>query len=175
MKKALLTTTLSIISIFAISCTKEADDHAQATDSHDHSDHGHSHGEPDAAHTAKVAGPNGGRIITSVTPHFEFFVTPERQVQIPFLDEANQAIAPAQQEISFIGGDRTAPTLLSFTKQNGVLLSTEKLTDLSTIPAMLQIKTNPTSETHREKFNLNFATCPGCSNAEYACICDHAH
>ena len=46
------------------------------------------HDPSDHKHEAKVAGPNGGRIIATVTPRAEFFVTADRKVQITFLDQA---------------------------------------------------------------------------------------
>jgi hypothetical protein len=46
-----------------------------AEDKHDHGDHdGHDHGK----HAKKIAGPNGGRVLTGVEPHLEFFLTKDR-------------------------------------------------------------------------------------------------
>src|SRR5688500_17671691 len=44
----------------------------------------------------KIAGPNGGRIIAAIEPRAEFFVMPDRKVQITFLDKAGKAIPPAE-------------------------------------------------------------------------------
>jgi hypothetical protein len=41
----------------------------------------------DHDHDKKEAGPNGGRLLTALDPHAEFFVTADRKVQITFLDE----------------------------------------------------------------------------------------
>ena len=90
---------------------------------HDHdgdgvADHGpgahHDHGAD--VHAKKIAGPNGGKIITAVEPHAEFYVTPEHKVRITFLDEQNTAIAVADQTVDVICGDRSNPTILSFAK-----------------------------------------------------------
>ena len=46
----------------------------------------------------KIKSPNGGRIISAVEPHAEFLVTPDKKVEIRFLDAAGKVIAPAAQE-----------------------------------------------------------------------------
>lgn len=128
--------------------------------------HDHDHGK-------KEAGPNGGRVIASVEPHLEFFVTSDRKVQITFLDDDEKAIAPAEQTVTVICGDRSSPTKLSFTKTGNVLLSDNTLPEGNDIPTVVQIKTTPDAKTVLEKFNLNLDQCPTCKFKEYACICEH--
>ena len=43
----------------------------------------------DHKHEKKEAGPNGGKILTAMEPHAEFFVTSDRKVQITFLGQDN--------------------------------------------------------------------------------------
>ena len=57
---------------------------AEKTKDHDH---GHTHAK-------KEAGPNGGRLLTALEPHAEFFVLPDRRVQITFLDAQDKPVAP---------------------------------------------------------------------------------
>ena len=61
-----ITTFLSAVAIAAVSTFS-----AVAEDEHDHE--------------KKIAGPNGGRIITSVEPHVEFLVTKDSKVSSPSL------------------------------------------------------------------------------------------
>ncbi len=130
---------------------------------------GHSHG-------AREAGPNGGRVLTNVHPHAEFFVTPERKVRITFLDDAGKPVPPAGQSVTVTTGERSAPTRLTFTSDAGTsLLSEQTLPAGESWPAVVQIKETPDGKTIVEKFTLNLATCPGCSHPEYACTCDHGH
>jgi hypothetical protein len=139
------------------------DDHSD----HDHDAHeGHDHGE------AK-AGPNGGRVITSVEPHFEFFVTKERFIQITFLDDSGKPISPEKQALSLIGGDRQNPVRLRFEKKRTTLLSNQVIPAGNDLPVILSIKMNAQSKTIREKFNLSLSQCPTCDYKEYACICEH--
>jgi hypothetical protein len=139
----------------------------EAHDGHEHDEHAeHDHHE-------KQAGPNGGRVITSVEPHLEFFVTEERFVQITFLNDANEVVTPEDQSVSLIGGDRQNPIRLRFVKKGQELVSTEPLPEGNNLPIILSIKRDKASKTVREKFNLNLRDCPTCDYKEYACVCDH--
>jgi hypothetical protein len=139
----------------------------EAHDGHEHDEHAeHDHHE-------KQAGPNGGRVITSVEPHLEFFVTEERFVQITFLNDANEVVTPEDQSVSLIGGDRQNPIRLRFVKKGQELVSTEPLPEGNNLPIILSIKRDKASKTVREKFNLNLSDCPTCDYKEYACVCDH--
>jgi hypothetical protein len=126
-----------------------------------------------SAHEHKIAGPNGGRLLTIVEPHAEFFVTPDRKVQITFVDDALQPIAVAAQTVIVTAGDRTAPTTLNFVREGNVLVSDRELPPGNNFPAIVQLKTSPEAKTTVARFNVNFSTCPGCNYTEYACICDH--
>ncbi len=130
--------------------------------------HGHDHAK-------KEAGPNGGKILTAIEPHAEFFVTSDRKVQITFLDDDGQAIAPAGQVVTVTAGERSAPKKLAFAQSGNVLVSDQPLPEGMAFPAVVQIKVTPEAKTVVEKFTLNMAKCPECKLAEYACTCSHSH
>lgn len=121
----------------------------------------------------KVKAPNGGRILGMVEPHAEFLVTPEKKVEIRFLDAAGKVIAPEGQTVTVTMGDRAAPTKLAFTKDGDKLVSDKMIPEGKDLPVVVQIKHSPDAKADTAKFNLNLAKCPTCSNAEYACSCDH--
>jgi hypothetical protein len=129
-------------------------------------DHGHEHEK-------KLAGPNKGRVLQSVEPHAEFWVREDRKVQITFLDKDLKAIPAAAQEVTVTTGERSAPTKLTFKKEGDVLVSDAAIPEGNGFPTVVQIKVTPDAKVVTEKFNLNLAKCPECSNAEYACVCDH--
>ena len=131
---------------------------ALAADEHDH---------------AKEGGPNGGKILTSIEPHAEFFVTADRKVQITFLGGDGKAIPPAEQTVTVTAGDRIAPAKLTFAKSGNVLLSDKTLPEGNGFPTVVQIKVTPGAKAVVEKFNLNLSKCPTCKFAEYACTCGH--
>jgi hypothetical protein len=126
-------------------------------------------------HEKKEAGPNGGKILTSVEPRAEFFVTSDRKVQITFLGKDGKAIAPDAQTVTVTAGERSAPTKLTFVKSGNVLVSKQALPEGDGFPTVVQIKVTPDAKTVVEKFNLSLANCPGCLLAEYACVCSHSH
>jgi hypothetical protein len=136
-----------------------------STQAADKENHEHHHGIK--------AGPTGGRLITEVEPHLEFFVNKENKVEIRFISDDMKVLAPADQVISIVMGDRSSPTKLSFSKDGNKLVSDKVIPEGNNHPTVLQIKTTPSAKTINEKFNLNLLQCPTCSNKEYACICDH--
>ncbi len=126
------------------------------------------------AHAAeKIKAPNGGRIIDGIEPQAEFLVTADKKVEVRFLDASGKVIAPAAETVSVIMGDRAAPTKLAFTREGDKLVSDKAIPDGKELPVVLQIKATADSKAVNAKFTLNFAKCPTCSNAEYACSCDH--
>ena len=151
---------------------------------HDHDgdgipDHGpgahHDHGAD--VHAKKIAGPNGGKIITAVEPHAEFYVTPENKVRITFLNEQNTAVAVADQTVEVVCGDRNNPTMLNFVKDTdgNSLISDGTLPAGNKFPVILTFKTSADAAPIRGKFALDLSNCPSCDHQEYACTCDHGH
>ncbi len=134
-------------------------------------DKGHDH---DHDHEKAIAGPNGGRVLTSVEPHLEFFVTEDRKVKVTAVDDEIKPIAMGDQSIRVTGGDRKNPTRLSFAKEGTVLVSDGAFPAGNDFPVVVQIKTG-NGKPVMEKFNLNLVDCPTCDYKEYACTCDHHH
>ena len=125
-------------------------------------------------HAKKEAGPNGGKILTSVEPHCEFLVTPERKVRLTFLDEEGKPAKVGEQQATAHCGDRANPTRLAFSAHEGVLISDKPLPAGNTVPMVLQLKMAADGKTVTERFAVNLADCPGCHLKEYACTCEHA-
>jgi len=119
------------------------------------------------------AGPTGGRLITTVQPHAEFFVNKDKKVEIRFISDDNKVIAPAAQEVTVTLGDRSAPTKLAFTKTGDALVSDKAIPEGNELPTVVQIREKAGAKAVNEKFNLNLNKCPTCENAEYACTCEH--
>lgn len=123
-------------------------------------------------HAKKVAGPNGGLVITAVEPHCELLVTPERKLKITFLGSDNKPATLKDQSVTATGGDRAKPTKFTFVKADGALVSEQALPAGESIPLILQIKIAPEAKAVTKRLALNLANCPGCKLAEYACTCD---
>lgn len=128
---------------------------------------------PGHAHEKKESGPNGGRLITTVSPHAEFLVTPERKVKITFVDDGGKVVPPSDQIVTVTTGERSAPVKLTFTKEGDSLISDGVVPEGTMFPTVVQIKASADSETSTARFNLNMANCSGCQKPEYACTCAH--
>jgi hypothetical protein len=119
------------------------------------------------------AGPTGGRLITEVEPHVEFFVNKDKKVEIRFIDDDMKIVAHGEQVISVTLGVRSAPTKLAFVKEGDKLVSDQAIPEGNDHPTVVQIKAKAGEKAVTEKFNLNLEQCPTCSNKEYACTCAH--
>ncbi len=151
---------------------------AAADKKHKHDDHKHDKKhkhDDDHDHDEKMVGPNGGRVVTSTEPHFEFLVLEDRKLKITFLSEEGEAVAPGKATITAVGGERSKPTKFAFAEADGALVSDAALPEGEQIPIVLQVKLTPDAKTVTEKFTVNLAKCPTCEYKEYACICDHDH
>lgn len=146
-----------------------------AEEKHDHKDHeGHDHAEHEGHdHAKKIAGPNGGRVLTGVEPHLEFFFTKDRKVKITAVDDEGKAIPLGEQSVTVTGGSRANPTRMTFKKDGESLVSDKAFPEGNNLPVVVQIKAKPDAKSVIEKFTLNLSDCPGCDYLEYACTCDH--
>ena len=157
----------SILTAFIAAITMTLANPTFAEEDHDHDDHkGHDHAK-------KIAGPNGGRVLTKVEPHLEFFVMKDHKIQITAVDDKGKATPLAAQFVRVIGGSRSKPTILKFTKKGNTLISDKAFPKGKNLPVIVQIKVKPDAKTVIEKFSLNLSDCPGCDYLEYACTCDH--
>jgi hypothetical protein len=151
MKKFLTTLFTLSLAFAATAADKENDDHEHAV----------------------KAGPTGGKLITEVEPHVEFFVNKDKKVEIRFIDDDMKVLAPGAQVISVTLGDRSAPTKLAFTKDGDKLISDKTIPEGNDHPTVVQIREKEGAKAVNEKFNLNLEQCPSCPNQEYACTCAH--
>lgn len=149
--------------------------HDHGDGAHDHD--GHDHGDHSHSHAPKKAGPHGGRILTEVEPHAEFFVTKDRKVRITFLDAKDKPIAVGTQSVHVVCGNRMNPTQLNFVKEaDGMsLLSDSTLPSGMNFPAIVNFKMSADAKPAIARFSLNLADCSSCEYKEYACTCEHAH
>lgn len=181
---------LSVMALYGLSaCDRSGHDHDHAHDGNGHHDGGDHHHDGDGAdhdhdhehdgsdhdhdHDHIVAGPNGGRVLTDLEPHVEFFVTEDRKVQFTVVDDDLQSLAPSGQEINVIAGERTDPTFLRFTVEGQVFVSDQPLPEGNNFPVVVQYKAKADAELVRAQFNVDLRDCPTCPNLEYACTCDH--
>lgn len=145
-------------------------DHGPGEHNHDN-DHGHDH-------PPKVAGPNGGKVLTAPNFKIEFLVTDDRKIRVTFLDEENAPKAAETQEVTLSGGNTHNLTSLTFSKTEDSMtfVSSGPLPQGNNFPAVLSVKVSPDAEPARARFFVNLDECSECKLKKYACICnDHEH
>ena len=118
-------------------------------------------------------GPTGGKLLKEVTPHVEFLVTKDKKVELRFIDQDNKVVAPGEQQITIILGDRLAPTKLAFIKDGDKLISDKAVPEGNDLPVVVQIREKADAKPVNVKFALNLDKCPSCAFQEYNCSCDH--
>ena len=134
----------------------EDHDHGKET-KEEHSDHDHD-GHDDHDHGKK--GPNGGLVVESKAGFaFEVAVDKERKARVVFLDKDLKSVALAEQTITGIAGERSAPVKLAFAKGKdadaNVLISDKALPAGAHVPMILVIKTAPDAKAATERFELH--------------------
>lgn len=178
MKNCLLNLVLLGLVTLWLGCQQETS-HDSAGNDHDHdvtedaTEETDVHDSDAHAHEEKTPGPNGGRLIASVSPSIEFLVTDERRVKLTFVDSAAKPIEAPEASFSLTGGDRQSPIELSFNQEGESYLSNEALPEGTVVPVILSISLSGANEPTLERFNVDFSICSECQLVEYACICDH--
>lgn len=128
-----------------------------------------------SAHAAEkvVAGPKGGRLLETPGVKTEFFVTPERKVEINFYDAALAPVAPGAQTVSVTAEPKSGRTKVELEKADHGYVSRSVLPD-ATEPyrVVVQVRSAPEAKPQNFRIDLNLATCGECKLPEYACICE---
>lgn len=151
MKMKLLTLLAIVGAPLAFAAEKDHDHSKESKKEHaDHDDDGHDEGEK---------GPNGGKLIKSVTPALEVTTGKDRKLRITFLDANKKAVAPGAQVITASSGERSNPVKITFAKGTGadasVLVADKPLPDGAHVAVILQIKTSPDAKTVTERFEVH--------------------
>ena len=150
MKTKLKLTTTALIALLAVPAAFAAGEN----------DHDHDKGKPHVHEENVSKGPNGGHVIESKAGFsIEVTVDKARKARIIFLDKDNKPVALAEQTISGIAGERSAPVKLTFAKGSdadaNVLISDQALPTGAHVPVILSIKTAPDAKAATERFELH--------------------
>jgi hypothetical protein len=119
-----------------------------------------------------IPGPNGGKLLKTEPLHAEFFVQPDRKVNITFYDEAMKPVAPAEQVVRVIAEAPSGKTTLDFTKIDTALVSTTPLPAGEGYRIVVQVKQTPDAKPKNFRIDYHMRICGECKMAEYACICE---
>jgi hypothetical protein len=121
-----------------------------------------------------IAGPKGGRILTSEAPHVEFFVQPDRTVLVSFYDKDLKPAAAAGQVVTAAAEAKTGKVSLTFTAKDGALVSSAPLPEGDGYRVVVQVRDSAQAKPRNYRLEFHDEVCGECKRAEYACICDNA-
>lgn len=122
---------------------------------------------------SSVAGPKGGRLLATTPQRVEFFVTPERRVEITFYDASLQPVAPTTQTVSLTAEPKTGRAVVALRKTLTGYASPAPLPE-STEPyrVVVQLREAAGAKPQNFRIDLNLAACAECQRGEYACTCE---
>ncbi|MBI5689295.1 MAG: hypothetical protein HZC55_04305 [Verrucomicrobia bacterium] len=121
-----------------------------------------------------TGGPRGGRLLESSPLAAEFLVTPERRIEITFLDSQRQPVAPGTRVVAVTAEPKSGRTPLALTRTATGFVSTAALPSPGeTYRVVVQIRENAEARPQNFRIDLNLAPCGECKLAEYACTCTH--
>jgi hypothetical protein len=120
-----------------------------------------------------VAGPKGGRLLDAPPHHAEFFVTPDRHIEINYYDSEMKPVDHGGHEVAVFveapGGKQT----LTMQPQTHGFVSREALPDGEPYRVVVRFRTGPQAKPLNYRIDLSLAPCGECQHAEYACTCGH--
>lgn len=120
-----------------------------------------------------IAGPKGGRILTTEAPHAEFFVEKDRTVVVTFYDAALKPVTPGEQFVSAIAETKTGKVKLEFEKTATGFVSKQPLPAGDDFIVVVQIRATAGAKPQNHRVLFHDELCQECKHAEYACICGH--
>lgn len=126
-----------------------------------------------SARAEKVqAGPKGGRLLETTPARAEFYVTPEKKVEVVFYDAALQPVAPGTQVVTLTAEAPGGRTTVALEPTATGFISKEALPDGAPYRVVLQVRAAAGDKPQNHRIDLNLAHCGECSRAEYACTCE---
>ena len=127
---------------------------------------------PALADKTVKAGPRKGRVLEMTGQNAEFFVEKDRTISIAFYDAAMKAQPAAAQVVTATAEAPSGKAKLEFEKKGDLLVSKAPLPEGEGYQVVVQVKTTPDAKSKNFRLKLLLYTCKGCSNPEYACVCD---
>ena len=127
---------------------------------------------PALADASVKAGPRKGRVLEMEAKNAEFFVEKDRTVSIAFYDAAMKAQPAAAEIVTATAEAPTGKVKLEFEKKGDLLVSKTPLPEGELYTVVVQVKATADAKPKNFRVPLDLSICKGCSNAEYACICD---
>jgi len=119
-----------------------------------------------------AAGPHGGRLLETTPQPAEFFVTPDRHVEITFYDAALQPIAPGTHTVTVTAEPASGRKPVALEASAAGFRSKAPLPAGDPYRVVVQVRATPEATPQNFRLDLVLSTCGECKRAEYACICE---
>lgn len=119
-----------------------------------------------------VGGPKGGRLLEADGQRAEFFVNPDRKVEITFYDDTLNAIAPGDQVVAVTAEPKSGRSKVDLEKTATGYISKAALPDGDPYRVVVQLRAKPDAKPQNFRVDFNLETCGECKRAEYACTCN---
>ncbi|MES2692630.1 MAG: hypothetical protein V4773_04095 [Verrucomicrobiota bacterium] len=120
-----------------------------------------------------VAGPKGGRLLGTAPNRAEFFVTPDRKVEITFYDAALKPVAPGERTLALTAEPKSGKAPIALEKTATGFRSTGPLPAGDPYRVVVQLRETASAKPQNFRVDLNLEHCGECKLSEYACTCDH--
>lgn len=120
-----------------------------------------------------LAGPKGGKIVTTAAPHAEFFVEKDRKVTVTFYDQNLKPLALTGQVVTAVAEAKTGKVGLEFAAKGGALVSNVSLPKGDDYTVVLQVRDTASARPKIYRVEFHDEICTECKRAEYACTCDN--
>lgn len=119
-----------------------------------------------------AAGPKGGRILAA-TPHpTEFFVTPDRRVEINFYDGTLKPVGPGTQVVTVTAEPKAGRLVLELAETATGFVSRNPLPARDEVyRVVVQVREAASAPPKNFRIDLKLDQCAECQHAEYACTC----
>lgn len=121
-----------------------------------------------------ISGPKGGKLLETEPLHAEFFVQPDKKVNITFYSADMKPVAPTAQEVKVIAEPKSGKATLEFNKTAEGFVSKTALPEGEGYRIVIQIKNAATAKPQNFRVDYHTEICEKCKRAEYACVCEEA-
>lgn len=130
-----------------------------------------------------IPGPKGGKMLETEPLHTEFFVQPDKKVNVTFYNANMKPVSPTTQEVKVIAEPKSGKAILEFNKTAEGFVSKTALPEGEGYRIVVQIKNDSVAKPQNFRIDYHTEICKGCKRAEYACSCedvgsdhkDHSH
>ncbi len=119
-----------------------------------------------------VAGPKGGRLLEAEPLKAEFFVTPERKVEVIFYDANLKPSDPGAQTVAITAEPASGRVKLELEKTAAGFISRQVLPEGAPYRVVVQTRASAEAKPKNFRVDLNLAICGECQRTEYACTCE---